>query len=62
MNETNIPKHGIDFNHIPEIFNGPTFLQLNKGWNAAPNAPVPKVQIVGQDVRCLCPLNAWAKY
>jgi hypothetical protein len=27
-----------------------TFRQLNKGWNAEPNAPDPKVTIQGQDV------------
>ena len=29
---------------------GPCFIQLNKGWNAEPNAPDPKVTVSGTDV------------
>ena len=28
----------------------PRFLQLNLGWNAEPNAPDPKVEVLGKDV------------
>ncbi len=28
-NETNIQKHGIDFNHVPEIFYGPMIINID---------------------------------
>jgi len=28
-NESNIRKHGIDFNHVPEIFNGPMIINID---------------------------------
>ena len=28
-NITNIRKHGIDFNHVPEIFNGPMIINID---------------------------------
>ena len=28
-NEVNLRTHGIDFNHIPEIFNGPTVINID---------------------------------
>ena len=29
---------------------GPSFVQLNEGWNAEPNAPHPRIKVVGTDV------------
>jgi len=28
-NETNLRAHGIDFNHVPEIFNGPMIINID---------------------------------
>ena len=37
----------------------PTFEQINKGWNAEPNAPEPKVEVSGSDVLLTFYVNAF---
>src|SRR5690349_17786266 len=37
-----------------------TFLRLNEGWNAEPNAPLPTVQVEGASVMLRFGLNPWA--
>ena len=36
-----------------------TFEQINKGWNADPNSPLPNVEVLGSDVRLSFCLNAF---
>lgn len=35
----------------------PSFQQLNRGWNAEPNAPSPNVEVAGQDILLRFSLN-----
>ncbi len=38
----------------------PSFVQLNQGWNADPNAPLPEVQVDGSSLRLRFGLNHFA--